>query len=61
MSRHIQNAKYFEIMADESADIIIEEQLVICFRCVDDNFEIHEDFIGLHMWCVSRFGCICTI
>ena len=23
-----------------------EEQLVICFRWVDDGFEIHEDFVG---------------
>ena len=30
-------------MADESADIANEEQLVICFRWVDDDFEIYED------------------
>ena len=35
--------KYFTIMADESADIANEEQLVICFRWVDDDFEIYED------------------
>ena len=48
MSRDIKNTKYFTIMADESADISNEEQLVICFRWVDDDFEIHEDFVGLH-------------
>ena len=35
-------------MADESADISNEEHLIICFRWVDDDFEIHEDFVGLH-------------
>ena len=35
-------------MADECADKANEEQLVICFRWVDVDFEIHEDFIGLH-------------
>ena len=40
--------KIFKIMADESADISNEEQLVLCFRWIDDDFEIHEDFIALH-------------
>ena len=35
-------------MPDESADIANKEQLVISFRWVDDDFEIHEDFIELH-------------
>ena len=35
-------------MADESADIANKKQLVICFRWVGGDFEIHEDFIGLH-------------
>ena len=35
-------------MADECADVTNEEQLVICFRWVDENLEVHEDFVGLH-------------
>lgn len=35
-------------MADECADITNEEWLVICSWSVDENFEIHEDFGGLH-------------
>ena len=35
-------------MADETTDIANEEQLVICFRWVDEALSIHEDFIGLH-------------
>ena len=35
-------------MADECVDVTNEEQLVICFRWVDENLEVHEDFVGLH-------------
>ena len=35
-------------MADQCADVTDEEQLVICFRWVDENLEVHEDFVGLH-------------
>lgn len=48
MSRDIQNAKYFSIMVNESADLANEEQLLICFGWVDEDFKIHEDFIGFY-------------
>lgn len=48
MSQDIQNTKYFTITADESADISNEVQLVICLCLIDDDFKIHDDFIGLH-------------
>ena len=35
-------------MAGECADVTNEEQLVIWFRWVDENLEVHEDFVGLH-------------
>ena len=35
-------------MADECAAVTNEEQLVICFCWFDENFEVHEDFVGLH-------------
>ena len=35
-------------MAGECADVTNEEQLVICFRWVDENLQVHEDFVGLH-------------
>ena len=44
----IQSVKFYTIMADETADIFNEEQLVICFRWVDEALSIHEGFIGLH-------------
>ena len=48
ISCNIQEAKIYTIMTDETADVSNTEQLVICFRWVDDNLSIHEDFIGLH-------------
>ena len=48
LATKIRNAQFFTIMADESGDVSNKEQLVICFRWVDDNLEVHEDFIGLH-------------
>ena len=35
-------------MADETADASNKEQLVVCIRWVDDQFEAHEEFIGLN-------------
>ena len=34
-------------MADESADVSNEEQVVICIRWVDENLQPHEEFIAL--------------
>ena len=33
-------------MADETTDSSIREQVVICFRCVDNSLSAHEEFIG---------------
>ena len=44
----IQATPFITIMVDETTDIANKEQLVMCLRWVDDNFETHEDFIGLH-------------
>lgn len=43
-----QKAKCFCIMADEVTNVSNKEQVVVCFRSVDDQFQPHEDFIGLH-------------
>ena len=48
ISANIQNATFFTIMADETADDSNKEQLVICIQWVDDCFVIHEDVIGMH-------------
>ncbi len=44
----IKSRKYYAISMDETTDISTKEQVSICFRTVDDNFEIHEDFVGLY-------------
>ena len=45
----IQNATFFTIMADETADVSNKELLVICIRWVDDCFvTLHKELIGMH-------------
>lgn len=39
---------YFALEADEVTDSSNKEQVVVCIRWVDDKFEAHEDFVGLH-------------
>ena len=48
ISENIQNATFFTIMAEETADISNKEQLVVCICWVDENFAVHEDFIGMY-------------
>ena len=39
IARNIQQAKFYSVMGDETADISNKEQLVL---------QVHEDFIGIH-------------
>lgn len=48
IAKNVQDACYFTVMADESVDISNREQLVICFRWVDQELLVHEDFVGLY-------------
>ena len=41
----IHDAKKISIVADETRDVGNKEQLAICIRWVDVDFEIYEDFI----------------
>ena len=45
----IRRVKYFTIMADQCVDISNNEQLVICFRYIDETLAVHEEFMGLYM------------
>ena len=38
----------FTLIADETADLVNIEQLVICIRWVDAQLNAHDEFIGLH-------------
>ena len=49
VSYSIEKAKYFTIMDDEVTDSSNKEQVIICFRSVDDQFMCHEDFVGLYV------------
>ena len=42
------SGKWFTIMVDETTDLSNTEQMVFCLRYVDDNLEVHEEFIGLY-------------
>ena len=48
LAEKIRNANFFSIMADETVDISNKEQLVICVRWCNSNFEINEDYLALH-------------
>ena len=34
-------------MADETADVSNKEQVVVCIRWVDEDLNVHEDFVGI--------------
>lgn len=40
--------KFYSLCADEYTDISNKEQLSVCFRWIDDDFDSHEDFVGFH-------------
>ena len=48
LTSSIQTAPFISIMIDETTDESNKEQVVICFRWVDDELDVHEDFIGLY-------------
>ena len=50
----LQNTAYYTIMIDETTDVSTQEQVVVCFRWVSDDFEVHEDFLGMYgMWWIQ--------
>ena len=36
-------------MIDETTDVSNREQVVVCFRWVSDDFEVHKDFLGMYV------------
>ena len=44
----IRSATFFTLMADEVTDVSNKEQVAVCLRCVDDDFEVHEFFVGMY-------------
>ena len=48
IARNIQQVKFYSVMGDETGDISNKEQLVLCTKWIDDDLQVHEDFIGMH-------------
>ena len=48
IAESLQNAPFFTVMVDETADVSNVEQVVICLRWVSEDFNIQEEFIGLY-------------
>ena len=48
IAESLQNAPFFTVMVDETADVSNMEQVVICLRWVSEDFNIQEEFIGLY-------------
>ena len=44
----LQNAAYYCLMADEVTNSSNKKQVVAGFRCVDEKFEVQEEFVGLY-------------
>ena len=46
--KKIHDNVFFSIMAEKATDSSNNEQLVVCIKWVDNNFDVHEDLIGIH-------------
>ncbi len=44
----IKTNEFYTIMADETTDKSNREQVVVVFRHVDEDLNVHEDFVGFH-------------
>ena len=44
----LQSTPFLTVMADETTDVSIKEQVTIFLRWVTDNFQVHEEFLGLY-------------
>ena len=45
----IRRASFYSLMANEVTDSSNREQIVVCLRWVDQHFEPHQEFVGLHV------------
>ena len=48
IANKLHSSNVFTIMAGECTDISNHEQLMICFRWVDTDLEVREEFVGLY-------------
>ena len=45
---NIRENGWYTLMADECTDISNREQFTICIRWVEEDLQVHEDFVGLY-------------
>ena len=59
--KNINDNVLFSIMADKATDSGNNEHLVVCMRWVGNNFDTHEDIIGIHaVENKVRYTCYCS-
>ena len=46
LAASLHTSPFYSIMADETTDSYNREQVVMCFRWVDNSLNAHEEFIG---------------
>ena len=61
VAKQIQQRKFFAIIVDETTDISTQEQVSLCFRTIDDQFQIYEDFLGLYKTCATNASTLTEI
>ena len=47
--KSLEQTTFITLMVEETTDISNKEQAVFCLCWVDHEFEVHEEFIGLHV------------
>ena len=48
ISKKVKQSKFYTIMVDEVTDVSNHDELVICIRWIDHNFEPHKEMIGFY-------------
>ncbi len=49
------------IIADEATDVVYQEQLNLSIRCVDNEYEVYEDSVGLFQMPATDAATIATV
>ena len=57
----LQSSEFLTLMADETTDASNKEQLVVVFRCVNDDLEELEQFVGLYQLEATIANIIVTV
>ena len=48
VAANLHSTTFYAIMVDETTDVSNDKQVVLCLCWVDNNFDAHEEFIGLY-------------